>query len=131
MSVKVCDRKQGKLATLTKAIEFAAHTIKVCDNEGIFPKRHRMSITADIIKESKQLPKLINRANKNKGNKRLELQDQAVDLIDDIEMEIETAYVALFPNISEQKIDYWIGLLVELRVLLKAWIKSDAKTVNN
>ena len=127
MSVKVCDRSQGRLEVLTKAMELAVHTIRICDNDKVFPKRHRLSVTADIIKEVKWLPKLINRANKSKGEKRAQLQEQAVDLVDDIEVDMQIAYDALKPNITERKLDYWLGLLLAVRVLIKAWIKSDAR----
>lgn len=130
MSVKVCDRKQGKFGTLTLAMEFACHTIRVCDNDKIFPKRHRLSVTADIIKSAKQLPKIINRANKcdlfKEPLKRRKLQRNAEDLIDDLEIELQIAYLSLSPNIKEQKLDYWLGLLVETRSKLKSWIKADA-----
>lgn len=129
MSVKVCDRKQGRFETLTKSMELASHTIKVCDNSNIFPKRHRLSITADIIKETKWLPKLINRANKKdllkETKERKKLQRHALDLLDDIEIDLQITYLALSPNISEQKLDYWIGLVVETRTKLNAWIKAD------
>lgn len=131
MSVKVCDRKQGKLETLTIAMQFACHTIRVCDNDNVFPKRHRLSVTADIIKNAKQLPKIINRANKCELRKdhdeRRRLQKEAIDLIDDLEIDLQIAYMSLSPNIKEQKLDYWIGLLVDARSKLRSWIKADER----
>ena len=133
MSVKVCDRKQGKLETLTKAIEFACHTIRICDNDKVFPKRHRLSVNVDIIKNAKLLPKLINRANKRdlfkETDARKELQQSSLDLIDDLEVDIEIAYLALKPNIREEKLDYWIGLLIDIRAKLKSWIKADLNDI--
>ena len=128
MSVKVCDRSQGKLEVLTKAMDFAAHTIKICDNDNVFPKRHRLSVNADIIKEVKMIAKLINRANtKRSYSKRLELQEQALDLTNDIEIDMEIAYRTIRANFTENKLDYWLQLLLEVRSLLKGWIKSDAQ----
>ncbi len=128
MSVKVCDRTQGKLEVLTKAIDFAAHTIKICDNDNVFPKRHRLSVTADIIKEVKMIAKLINLANtKRSYPRRLEIQEQALDLTNDIEVDMEIAYRTISANFPEKKLDYWLQLLLEVRQLLKGWIKSDAK----
>ena len=128
MSVKVCDRSQGKLEVLTKAMDFAAHTIKICDNDNVFPKRHRLSVNADIIKEVKMIAKLINRANtKRSYSKRLELQEQALDLTNDIEIDMEIAYRTIRANFTESKLDYWLKLLLEVRSLLKGWIKSDAQ----
>lgn len=128
MSVKVCDRSQGKLEVISKAMDFAAHTIKICDNDNVFPKRHRLSVNADIIKEVKMIAKLINRANtKRSYEKRLELQEQALDLTNDIEIDMEIAYRTIKQNFTEKKLDYWLQLLLEVRSLLKGWIKSDAK----
>ena len=128
MSVKVCDRSQGKLEVLTKAMDFASHTIKICDNDNVFPKRHRLSVNADIIKEVKMIAKLINRANtKRSYAKRLELQEQALDLTNDVEIDMEIAYRTIKANFTEKKLDYWLQLLVEVRKLLKGWIKSDAQ----
>lgn len=128
MSVKVCDRSQGKLEVISKAMDFAAHTIKICDNDNVFPKRHRLSVNADIIKEVKMIAKLINRANtKRSYEKRLELQEQALDLTNDIEIDMEIAYRTIKQNFTEKKLDYWLQLLLEVRSLLKGWIKFDAK----
>ena len=128
MSVKVCDRSQGKLEVISKAMDFAAHTIKICDNDNVFPKRHRLSVNADIIKEVKMIAKLINRANtKRSYEKRLELQEQALDLTNDIEIDMEIAYRTIRQNFTEKKLDYWLQLLLEVRSLLKGWIKSDAQ----
>lgn len=128
MSVKVCDRSQGKLEVISKAMDFATHTIKICDNDKVFPKRHRLSVNADIIKEVKMIAKLINRANtKRSYEKRLELQEQALDLTNDIEIDMEIAYRTIRQNFTEKKLDYWLKLLLEVRSLLKGWIKSDAQ----
>lgn len=128
MSVKVCDRSQGKLEVLTKAMDFAAHTIKICDNDGVFPKRHRLSVNADIIKECKMIPKLINRANKKRSYEaRRKLQEEAYDITNDIEIDMEIAYRTIKANFTEKKLDYWLQLLLEVRSLLKGWIKSDAQ----
>ena len=128
MSVKVCDRSQGKLEVISKAMDFAAHTIKICDNDNVFPKRHRLSANADIIKEGKMIAKLISRANtKRSYEKRLELQEQALDLTNDIEIDMEIAYRTIRQNFTEKKLNYWLQLLLEVRSLLKGWIKSDAQ----
>jgi len=128
MSVKVCDRSQGKLEVISKAMDFAAHTIKICDNDNVFPKRHRLSVNADIIKEGKMIAKLISRANtKRSYEKRLELQEQALDLTNDIEIDMEIAYRTIRQNFTEKKLNYWLQLLLEVRSLLKGWIKSDAQ----
>lgn len=131
MSVKVCDRTQGKLESLTKAMEFAAHTIRICDNDNVFPKRHRLSVVADIIKEVKLIAKLINRANKKdleKNNiQRRKLQDLALDTLDDVEIDMEIAYRTIVANFPEKKLDYWLQLLLEVRSKVKAWIRADAE----
>ena len=116
MSVNTWNRTvDRKLETLTKAIELAAHTIKCCDNDDIFPKRHRLSVNADLIKEAKLVVKLINRANTKDLYKdfdsRLGLQNQALDTIADLEMDLQISYLALKPNITEKKLDNWLRLI--------------------
>lgn len=128
MSVKVCDRTKGKLEVLTKAMDLAAFTIKICDNDNVFPKRHRLSVNADIIKEVKMIAKLINLANTKRSKcRRLELQEQALDLTNDIEVDMEIAYRTIRANFTEDKLDNWLGLLLEVHTLLKSWIKSEIK----
>ena len=130
MSVPTWRRKENrKYNTLTKAIELAAHTIQCCENERIFPKRHRLSITADIIKEAKDIVKVINRANGRdlfeQYDERLMLQNQALDLLNDLEMDLNIAFATLHPNITENKIDSWCKLIDETRTLLKNTIKAN------
>lgn len=130
MSVPVWKRAENrKLETLEKAIELAAHTIKCCDNDNVFPKRHRLSITADIIKEAKSVVKLINRANDKdlitEYKERYQLQIKALDTIKDLEMDLQISYFALKPNITDKKLDNWLRLIDETRTLCKKWIKSN------
>ena len=132
MSVNTWNRTvDRKLETLTKAIELAAHTIKCCDNDDIFPKRHRLSVNADLIKEAKLVVKLINRANTKDLYKdfdsRLGLQNQALDTIADLEMDLQISYLALKPNITEKKLDNWLRLIDETRTLLKKLIKVNVE----
>ena len=130
MSVPVWRRADNRqFETLTKAIELAAHTIKCCDNEKVFPKRHRLSITADIIKEAKSIVKLINRANdKNlitEFKDRCQLQNKALDTLKDLEMDLQISFFALQPNITEKKLENWLRLIDETRTLCKKWMKSN------
>ena len=132
MSVNTWNRTvDRKLETLTKAIELAAHTIKCCDNDDIFPKRHRLSVNADLIKEAKLVVKLINRANTKDLYKdfdsRLGLQNQALDTIADLEMDLQISYLALKPNITEKNLDNWLRLIDETRTLLKKLIKVNVE----
>lgn len=130
MSVNTWNRTENrKLEALVKAIELASHSIICCDNDNIFPKRHRHSINADIIKEAKLVVKVINRANTRdlytEFEDRLALQNQALDTLADLEMDLQIAFLALKPNITERKLDNWLRLIDETRTLLKRLMKAN------
>ena len=40
---------------------------------------------------------------------------------------MEIAYRTIRQNFTEKKLNYWLQLLLEVRSLLKGWIKSDAQ----
>ena len=130
MSVNTWNRTEKReLDTLTKAIELSAHTIMCCENEGVFPKRHRQSIVSDLIKDSKDVVKLINRANNldlvNEYKSRVKYQNIALDKLEDLEMDLQISFFALKPNITEKKLDNWLRLIDETRTLLKRWKKQN------
>lgn len=130
MSVNTWNRTEKReLDTLTKSIELAAHTIQCCENEKIFPKRHRLSITVDLIRDSKEVVKLINKANERdnvKDHKQREhLQRLALDTLNDLEMDLQIAYLTLKPNIPEKKLESWLRLIDETKTLLKRWTKQN------
>lgn len=60
---------------------------------------------------------------------RLKLQQNAIDLIDDFEIDIQIAYLSLQSNITEQKLDYWLkpNGKISCKVLNKTVSKNRQK----
>lgn len=139
MSVRVGDRHPGELQVLRKGRELCAYTIKICRNEGSFPKSQRWTLTQKIVSEATDAYSCIKRANatfvKNaiipseayryRYRQQMEAHAHlsALDALVDISYELN--------NIDSKRIEYWAGLIQETDRLLKAWMKSDQDSFRN
>ena len=68
--------------------------------------------------------------NPEKVKERLKLQQMAIDKSIALESLMEIAYRDNNQegrHIPDDKIDYWVGLLLELRVLIRKWRESTLK----
>lgn len=138
MSVPKSLRSVGKLNVQTKAYDFASYTHHICTNEKVFLKRYRWCSTAKIIEACDSIVFNIDLANsvdiRGKNpimlNKRLELQQNAIDNSIILESLMEIAYRDNNREgrlIADSKIEFWIKSLLELRTLLRSWKESTLK----
>lgn len=129
MSVPLSKRGESKLEVLTQAGKLAGHTIKICSNEKNFPKRYRWCITSKIVDTAIEIVKLLNVANSiyvtNKGTyaMRNKLQLKALAETYALTTLMQIAHETF--GIEGKKMDYWTGLIVKERGLIRAWKKSD------
>jgi len=129
MSVPKHKRGKSKLEVVTKAIELADYTIRICSNEKNFPKRHRWSITGKIVDDSIAIHDYVRKANsiyvkmESDFKTRRQYQNQAIATIDAMLGKMDIAYKMF--KIDDNRIEHWTGIIIEVRKLLRGWRKSD------
>ena len=129
MSVPLSKRKEGELKVFTQARKFVSHTIHICSNEKVFPKRYRWCITNKIVDTSISMLQHIDLANAfrlddpSSARLRLNYQNQAL---------AETFALLTLMNLARDafgvpgpKMLYWTGLLVPIQDLIRGWKRSD------
>ena len=67
MSVPVYKRSENKLQALVDTMSMTSYTIKMCENEKIFPKKCRWTLCTRIIDNCLDSIVKIRQANKIKG----------------------------------------------------------------
>ena len=134
MSVPKSLRKEGKLEAQTLAYAFAAHTDRICSNERCFQKRNRWCTTTEIVQMGHKIAIAIDMANVTRleNPRRLELQNEALEATYAIETLMEIAYRENLnsegnPTIPDEKIEYWVKLLLALRSKIRRWRDGDKK----
>ena len=129
MSVPLTKRAEGELRVVTASRKLAAHTIHICQNEKVFPKRYRWCVTSKIVENVVDIAKYCVIANSfrlddpDSARARLYYQNEAIALTYSVLTLMNIAY-ELF-HIDGNKINYWTGLLIDVQNLLRAWKKSD------
>ncbi len=137
MYVAVVKSKRGKseLDVINKANELAAYTIRICSNEKNFPKRYRWCITGKIIDYTMNISNNIVMANsvyvKDKSDYQLRKTYQTKGLAETYALVsmVDIAYRTF--GIDDDRIKYWIGLVIDVQNLLRNWRKSDAERYKN
>lgn len=129
MSVPLSKRGESHLEVITAAYNLAAHTIKICSNEKYFPKRYRWCITSKIVDTAVEIVKLLNIANsvfvsdKSTFETRRSLQVKALAETYALTTLMQIGYEIF--GTDPQKIDYWAGLVLKERNLIRSWKKAD------
>lgn len=134
MSVLKSKRGESKLAVITKACDLATHTVKICSNEKVFPKRYRWCITSKIVETALDI-----HANAIKANSiyvvlpedyalRKQFQNKALSQTYSLLSLMDIAYNTF--DIESGKIEYWTGLVLETQTLIRKWRNSDAERYN-
>lgn len=135
MSVPSSLRGEGQLVVITKTNALAEHTIKVCSNEKLFPKRYRWCITADIVKAAVDISGYTEMANSVFVNDasdyalRNQYQTKALATTYSLLNKIKLAYTVF--GLESSKVEYWTGLILEVQNLLRKWRKSDNERYKN
>lgn len=129
MSVPLSKRGESKLEVITHGNSLAGHTIKICSNEKNFPKRYRWCITGKIVDTAIEIVKNLNIANSiyvsDKGTFEMRKKFQAKALAETYALTtlMQIGHEAF--GIDTKKLDYWTGLVIRERELIRAWKKSD------
>lgn len=129
MAVIAPFREANELDVLTKARQLAEYVFTICKNEKQFPRRDRWMLTADILHETAHVLAHIRRANavrvitaEDYVQRRNE-QVAATSCLDALMGYADLAYTVLY--LSNERAEYWTGLMVEEMALLKGWRDAD------
>lgn len=131
MSVPVPQRGHGELEVNTKARVLTVYTLKILENEKWFPKEQIAFITKlqDCAIEIQALCWEANNIkvgdSMERYRRRIELQDEAGNRCNRMMLYIETAK-PLF-HLESKRVRYWIGMVRDLRTLIRAWRDKDAQ----
>lgn len=138
MSVPKGKRKEGKLEAQTKAYDFASLTDKICSNQKVFLKRNRWCTTTQLVRCVHAIAINVDLANSTRleNPKRREYQDLALAKLIEANTIMEIAYRDNYketngnPTIPDNKIENWIGQLLELKALIIKWRRNDEKRLS-
>lgn len=129
MSVPTYRRRPQKFGVLTKALDMASFTAKLCGNEKNFPKKYRWMLTQEIVKTALSIATDIRMANainvqSAEGYRsRKALQLRAYERCEALLTLIEVAWQTI--GISGISVEHWTGMVVEVEDGLTSWKKSD------
>lgn len=128
MSVRTGERGIGKLEFIHEMNTLCIHTIKLCQNDKLFPKKSRWIMANRIVNECLDAASCVKKANSFRLTKdnlevRRKYQDMAYAHLETMLMLIDLAYNVF--EIDSARIEYWSGLVVSTEIKIKSWIKSD------
>lgn len=114
-----------------KAYKLYRYTARAASNEKVVPKRHRWCNGQALVDAARSICRDIDRANSIRTDgpnvhERWKLQELAVGGCTNLLTEIHLAYYT--HRFSTRKLANWISRVEEVTRLLKAWIKSEAKS---
>lgn len=135
MTVRKCDRKEGKLQILDLTRRLAVHTIRLCKNERTFPKRQRWIFTQRLVDGALDLFECVRMANATllregpsldanyayRHGKQVEAHARLNSLMGLIDLSYELG------NVDDRGRVHWMELAKETNDKLKAWMRSDEK----
>lgn len=131
MSVVKSKRTESKLEVVTKAIELSTYTIHICSNEKNFPKRYRWCLTGKIVDFTIDICNFTNMANSvyvsnyKDFNTRRQYQNKALAASYALLTMMDIAYATF--GIDDDRIQHWVGLVINVQNLLRNWRKSDSE----
>ena len=131
MSVPLNERTSGKLEVCVKAHFLCCYTLQITANDKIFDEKYKESLTDKIINAAIDIHTLVWSANNVRVNsqedyyKRHMMQEDAAIKCNTLLSLIEIAHKMF--HLSSKRVQYWSGLAIETRKLIRAWHESDAK----
>ena len=135
MSVVKSKRTQSELEVVTKAIALSSYTIHICSNEKNFPKRYRWCLTGKIVDFTIDICNFTNMANSvyvssaKDYQTRRQYQNSALASSYALLTMMDIAYATF--SIDDDRIEHWVGLVIDVQNLLRNWRKSDSDRYKN
>ena len=128
MSVRVGDRDEGKLQVLEASKNLIRYTYERCVDK-TFPKAERWLIPQSIWKEVYSAHSKIVQANKirvtnkSEAEQRILLSEESLGHLDELMFLIDICHV--LGKISDDRAEYWTGLVYKAQDLDVKWIKAQ------
>lgn len=130
MSVQKDKREDSPLTLPLLARNHAKYVIQITKNPKTFPPEYNPEVTNDIVKEAKDIHRLIWAANNVRVTgpetykMRRRHQEEAACICNTLLADIEIAK-SLF-HLKGKRVKYWTAQVVEIRNRTRAWIRDDA-----
>ena len=132
MSVVESKRSPGKLEVIVKAECLVVYTIKICSNEKTFPPQYRNGLICkieaaalDIYTDCRAANNIMVGGDPEKMKERSRLQKRAADNCNSLLAMISVAEKVC--HLRRRRVEYWGGLVIKVRALIKAWRESNEK----
>jgi hypothetical protein len=123
--------EHAKMAVVRQAEELEIYTARAIFNYKIFPKKCRPVFTSSILSLVFEINDSITSANEldlripNEHSARSECQRTALRACKKLINRVNTAFHLKI--IDEGKFEYWIKMIINVKRLTGAWLKSDEK----
>ena len=120
-------KEHKEMAVIVKAKCLMEHSFKMTANTKHFPKKYRFSIGARIENLAIEIYESLVRANEMQGDERLTNQQNAIIACKVLNSMIELSYKTV--QLAMNSVEYWGGLVVEVKRMTVAWRNSEIKRV--
>lgn len=133
--LKCNERSPKEMGVITKAKDLMEHSFKMTANTNHFPKKYRFSLCAKIENLCIEIYENLVRANEcnlksaTECQKRLECQQNAIVSCKLLNTMIELTRGLKSTDLSIKSVEYWCGLVVEVKRMSAAWRNSDKQQV--
>lgn len=130
MSVQKDKRSDGKLTLPVLSRQHAKYVIQITKNPKVFDPAYNQEVTADLVRQAKDINRCIWSANQIKVTStelyqdRRKLQAEAVMLCRSLLADIAIAK-GIF-HLKGKRVKYWTENLIEIRNRTQAWMEYDA-----
>ncbi len=127
---------QKEMSVIVKAKNLMYHSCKMTANAKRFPKKYRFSIAARIenisidIYESLLEANECNMADAGERRERMILQRKAIVSCKKLNSLLDLARNINSINLSSNSVEYWCGLVVEIKRMAAAWRNNERRQNN-
>lgn len=131
--LKYNERSPKEMSVITKAKDLMEHSCNMTANTNRFPKKYRFSIGARIenlsieIYENLVWANECNLADAREKQKRLDCQQKVIVLCKLLNSMVELSYKIKSIEITTKSVEYWCGLIVEVKRMTAAWRNNDKR----
>lgn len=131
MAVPKNKRSKGQLEVFTLSKNLVSHSIRMCSNEKVLPKKFRYSLGDEIVRRAFNVALEIETANSIHVKTELDFadrhaaQNRAIANANALLVALSVLYEEFHMN--EKKATHWTGLTVDVRDLLRSWKNKDSQ----
>ncbi len=129
--LKCNERSPKEMGVITKSKDLIEHTFKKTANTKYFPKKYRFSLAAKIENLAIDIYENLVRANEcnlkdaREHIRRLECQQNAIVSCKLLNSMIDLASKIKSTELTIKEVEYWSGLVIEVKRMAAAWRNND------